>query len=179
MTAELNRRIDNIIRFGTIAEVNHDKRRVKVLSGGIKTDWLPWLEWRAGTTRSWSPPTVNEQCVILAASGELTMAVVLTGIYTTTHNNPSQSADEHVIEFADGARMVYNQQAHALTVTGISTATIQASSQIVLDTPLVKCTGDVEVSGKVTSGDDQIAGGISTMHHTHRGDSGGTTEQPQ
>ncbi|WP_439257128.1 phage baseplate assembly protein V [Lonepinella sp. BR2271] len=179
MTAELNRRIDNIIRFGTIADVNHAERRVKVLSGGIKTDWLPWLEWRAGTTRSWSPPTVNEQCVILAASGELTMAVVLTGIYTLNHNNPSQSTDEHVIEFADGARMVYNQANSDLTVTGISTAAIQASSQIVLDTPTVKCTGNVNVSGQITSGGDQIAGGISTMNHTHMGDSGGVTGQPQ
>ncbi|MCK3658548.1 baseplate assembly protein [Pasteurellaceae bacterium Pebbles2] len=178
MSAELNRRIDNLIRFGTIAEVDYENRRAKVLSGGIRTDWLPWLEFRAGTTRSWSPPTMNEQCVILAVSGELTMAVILTGVFTLEHNNPSHSADEHVIEFADGARLEYNQATHALKISGISTALIQASTSITLDTPLVKCTQNVEVGGSIISGGDQVAGGISTMKHTHTGDSGGTTGKP-
>ncbi|PJG82125.1 phage baseplate assembly protein V [Caviibacterium pharyngocola] len=175
MNADLNRRIENIVRFGTIAEVDHAKRRTKVLSGGIRTDWLPWLEWRAGTTRSWSPPTIGEQCVILAASGELTTAVVLFGLFTLDFNNPSQSPDEHVVEFADGARIAYNQKTHALKITNIATAHIQASTRVVLETPLVKCTqnlevgGNVTVSGSIKSNGDQTAGGISQMNHVHGG----------
>lgn len=171
--ADILRRLESLIRFGTIAEVDYAKRRAKVTSGGIRTDWLSWLEWRAGTTRSWSPPTVGEQCMILAASGELTTAAILTGIFTKDFNNPSQSPDEHVIEFADGARMVYDQKSHTLKVMGIATVHIKASTRVVLETPLVKCTqnldvgGNVSVGGSVTSAGDQMAGGISQINHVH------------
>ena len=100
---ELTRRLDNLLRLGTIAEVDHSKALAKVQSGNILTDWLPWFTLRAGTTQTWSPPTKGEQCLVLAVSGELTTAVVLVGLYT--QNAPSQSPDEHCIKFADGAEI--------------------------------------------------------------------------
>lgn len=175
MTAELHRRLENVIRFGTIAEVDFANAKAKVQSGGILTDWLTWVNMRAGKTRTWSPPTVGEQCIVLAASGELTTATVLYGIYTQAHNQPSQNPDEHVIEFADGAKIIYDQKSHALKVIGIATAHIQASSQVILETPLVKCTqnlsvgGNVQVAGTVKSTGDQIAGSISQINHIHGG----------
>lgn len=195
MTADLNRRIENIIRFGTIAEVDFANAKAKVKSGGILTDWLPWLTVRAGNVRTWCPPSVGEQCVILAASGELTTAVILVGLYT--QNAPSHTPEETLIDFPDGARVVYNHSTGALTVTGIQTATIQATTSITLDTPQinmtgnlqvngninasgdhVSITGDLQVDGSINSDGDQVAGGISTMTHTHTGDSGGRTGKP-
>lgn len=38
---------------------------------------------------------------------------------------------------------------------------------------------DLTLDGTLTSTGDQIAGDISTAHHTHQGDSGGTTGEPQ
>ncbi|GFM38007.1 Gp138 family membrane-puncturing spike protein [Desulfovibrio psychrotolerans] len=38
--------------------------------------------------------------------------------------------------------------------------------------------GDINQDGSHTSTGDQVAGGISQMHHTHPGDSGGTTGEP-
>jgi len=68
---------------------------------------------------------------------------------------------------------------------------IHAEQEILLDTPLVRVTGNLvadgtrsgghglfEFQGGIRSTEDQIAGGISEMHHTHRGDSGGTTSEP-
>ena len=75
MSAENNRRIENLIRYGVIAEVDCAKRRARAKSGNILTDWLPFLTFRAGTTRSWSPVTVGEQCLILA-EGEIGRAHV-------------------------------------------------------------------------------------------------------
>ena len=54
---ELLRLIHNLIRLGTIAEVDHARARVRVQSGELLTNWLPWIEARAGTTRDWDPPT--------------------------------------------------------------------------------------------------------------------------
>ncbi|MDU8925608.1 phage baseplate assembly protein V [Pasteurellaceae bacterium LIM206] len=168
MNAELNRRIENIIRFGTIAEVDLVNARAKVNSGGIRTDWLPWLAYRAGTTKTWSPPTEGEQCIILAASGELTTAVILSGLYT--QNSPSRSADEHLIEFADGATLRYNQASGTLYYTGMQS--------FVIDCPQITINGDIQLNGVLSSSGDQIAGGISIMNHTHQGDSGGRTGKP-
>lgn len=39
MSAELQRKLDNIIRFGVIAEVNHATARARVKSGDILTDF--------------------------------------------------------------------------------------------------------------------------------------------
>ncbi|MGF7432096.1 phage baseplate assembly protein V [Pasteurella bettyae] len=176
MNADINRRIENIVRFGTIAEVDFVNTKAKVKSGGIITDWLPFHTFRAGNVKTWCPPSVGEQCTILAASGELTTAAVFVGLYT--QNAPSQSTDETVIEFPDGARMVYNHTTGTLRASGIKTSHIQASKSITLETPQVNITGNLQVNGKINSDGDQIAGGISTMNHTHTGDSGGKTGKP-
>ncbi len=112
--AEQIRRLDNIIRLGTIAEVDLTTATARVNSGGITTDFLPWLTFRAGTSQTWSAPTVGEQCVVLSVSGEFTTGVILFGIYT--QNAPSQSADEHLFRFSDGAEISYNTASGQLTV---------------------------------------------------------------
>lgn len=156
MSAELQRKLDNIIRFGVIAEVNHATARARVKSGDILTEFLPFITFRAGTTKTWSPPTVGEQCVMLSVSGEFTTACILVGLYT--QNSPSQSPNEHVIEFADGAKITYNQSSGALVVTGIKTASITAANQIDIDCPTINIKGDVNIDGKVTSTGDMTAG---------------------
>lgn len=166
MSADNNRRIESIIRFGLIAEVDHAQAKARVKCGQILTDFIPFVTMRSGTTKTWSPPTQGEQCVILAASGELTTACIITGLYT--QNSPSHSADEHVIEFADGAKITYNQANSDLFVTGIKTANIKAANQINIDCPTVNIKGNVNIDGKVASTGDMIAGGISQMTHKHK-----------
>lgn len=62
-----------------------------------------------------------------------------------------------------------------LTVT-CKNASIDAAETITLKTPKTHITGDVQIDGAVTtdstitSQGDQVAGGISTMHHKHMGD---------
>ena len=72
-----------------------------------------------------------------------------------------------------------------------TTATLSASSEIMLDTPLVTLTGRQQTTGKKSgggastfvgglenTGGEIISNGISLEHHTHPGDSGGTTGEP-
>ena len=174
MSAELQRKLDNIIRFGVIAEVNHATARARVKSGDILTDFLPFITPRSGTTKTWSPPTVGEQCVMLSVSGEFTTACILVGLYT--QNSPSQSPDEHVIEFADGAIIEYNQASGRLNVFGIQSAFVNASQQIEIFCPTVKIKGDVKIEGSVTSTGDMTAGGISQINHKHGGVQGGPSK---
>ena len=46
--AELERLLANIIRLGTVAELDEHAARVTVDVGGLITDWLPWLTAHAG-----------------------------------------------------------------------------------------------------------------------------------
>ena len=189
MSADNNRRIENLIRFGTIAEVDLNRACARVQSGGILTEFLPFLTLRTGSTVTWSPPTAGEQCVILAMSGELTTACVLVGMYK--QNAPSNSTDEHVIQFADGAVIKYNQAAGELSVTGIKSAQITAAKVINIDCPIVNIKGNVNIQGAITTSDngktpgnitisgkvevkgsvesegDVKAGNISLQNHTH------------
>lgn len=59
MSAELQRKLDNIIRFGVIAEVNHATARARVKSGDILTDFYPSLHFervqpKLGRRRRWA-----------------------------------------------------------------------------------------------------------------------------
>jgi phage baseplate assembly protein V len=144
------RRIESLIRLGTVAEVDHARARCRVTSGSLTTDWLPWLALRAGTTRTWNPPTVGEQVLVLSPSGETAAGVVLIGIYSDTAKPPSNEPAEDVRLYPDGARIRYNHATGALEATGVKTALVQASGHCTLDTPLTTITGDLVVEGKAT-----------------------------
>jgi len=85
MTAELNelfRLVTNLIRFGTIAEVDCHAQRVRVCTGDNLTDWRPWLTSRAGSTQTWCSPSVGEQVILLSPEGDLMQSVVLPSVYS-------------------------------------------------------------------------------------------------
>lgn len=148
--AELSRLVENLLRIGTVAEVDHPAARCRVKTGGLLTGWLPFMPHRAGNTRTWDPPTVGEQVLVLSPSGEPAGGLVLTGVYSAAHAAPSQSPDDHVIDYPDGARIAYNHATGALTATGIQTARIEAAASVTLDTPYTHLTGQLEVDGLIT-----------------------------
>ena len=110
--AELNRRLADLIRFGTILAVDLPRVRCKVKSGRLETGWLRWATARAGTTRTWDPPTVGEQCLVLSPSGNTENGVVIYGLNSDLIPPPSQSADTHVTDWPDGARYEYDHATH-------------------------------------------------------------------
>lgn len=104
--AEAFRLINNLIRIGTIAEVDHDRARARVKAGDNITGWQPWITLRAGTTLEWDPPTVGEQVVLISPAGDLAQAVIVTGLFR--QNAPSTSADEHKRVYPDGSEITYD-----------------------------------------------------------------------
>ena len=111
-TAELSRLLENLIRIGTILAVDLPRARCKVQSGALQTRWLRWQTLRAGTTRTWDPPTVGEQCLLLSPSGNTENGIVLYGINSELIKPPSQSADTHRTDWPDGALCEYDHTAH-------------------------------------------------------------------
>lgn len=160
--SDLTRRLDNLIRLGTIAEVDLANATARVKSGNITTEFLPWITFRAGTSQTWSPPTVGEQCLVLGVSGEFNTGVILFGLYT--QNAPSQSADLHQFRFSDGAEISYNTASGQLSAKNCKVVIVQASSEIKLETPTVKATQNLEVGGNLSvKGSTSSTGGISTQ----------------
>ncbi len=131
--AELSRRVESLIRIGTVAEIDHANACIRVESGGLVTDWLPWFEHRAGTTRTWDPPTVGEQVMVLSPSGETGAGICIVGINRSAHPAPSASASLHLTEYPDGAKVSYDHASGALEVTGIQTALVDAADTVTIN----------------------------------------------
>lgn len=112
---DIERRTANQIRYGTILAIDYATARVRVKSGEIESAWLPWSTGRASAAkRRWDPPEVGEQVVMLAPTGDLRQAVVLTGVFQDSAGAPSASADKDTTVYGDGTVVEYDRGAHAL-----------------------------------------------------------------
>ena len=150
--AELFRLISNLIRIGTVFAVDLKSRpaKVRVASGDLESNWLQWIELRAGRTRTWNPPTVGEQVLVFSPDGDPAGGVVLTGVNSDAIPAPSNSEAEHVTDYPDGARITYDHQAGKLTAVGIKSAFVEASDSATLQCPEITLDGNVTVTGLFT-----------------------------
>ncbi|MCE0890598.1 phage baseplate assembly protein V [Pseudomonas alloputida] len=174
--AELNRLLENLVRLGTIAEVQHAPPRVQVRTGGILTTWLPWLALRAGADREWDPPTVDEQVILLSPSGQLANGIAITGLFSDQIPANGDRAGLKRRTYAHGAVVEYDSVAHHLrailpsggTSEVISDGGIRIVGDIVHEGNYTQ-TGNQKVTGKVEVSIDVIAAGISLVEHVHGG----------
>ncbi len=161
---DLLRRLENLIRLGTIAAVDHQAARCTVSTGGLSVPNLPWLALRAGDSSDWDPPTVGEQCILVAPSGEPALGVALVGLYSQQRPAPSNSATVRRRKYPDGAVIDYDHATHTLS------ATLPAGGKAQLTAPGgVTILGNVDITGTVTVSEDVIAAGISLVSHVHGG----------
>lgn len=167
---------DELIRFGRIASVDLVAARCTVTidedgaSGEAVSGPIRWIESRAGATRTWSPPTVGEEVVLLCPSGTIGNAVALRGLANADNPAAGDTLTE-LITFTDGAVLSYDPEAHALVIElpGSGTLAITAPGGITID-------GDVEITGTLTASEDVIGGGKSLKTHKHTGVQAGSSE---
>lgn len=181
-TAELFRLLLNLLRFGTIAEVDCDAALARVQIGPLRTDWRPWCVQRAGDARTWWAPSVGEQVILLSPGGDLAAGIILPAAYSRSYPAPSDNPTCHLTRYPDGAVIQYDYQSHALTaiLPEASSAMVKADL-LTVDAPQTICTGDLVVAGTITAAVDVIAAGISLVTHVHGGVTAGpaTTGSPQ
>ncbi|WP_067487084.1 phage baseplate assembly protein V [Dickeya sp. CSL RW240] len=159
---ELQRLIQNLIRVGVVAEVDRARPGCRVKTGGLTTDWLPWLTSRAGASREWSAPSVGEQVLLLSIGGELSTAFVLPAIFSSAHPAPSDSADAQVAVFPDGARFEYEPASGRLLINGIKNMVINADAMMI--------NSAVTINGPVTQrGGNLTSNGVVVHTHQHSG----------
>lgn len=182
MSAEHDRRIGAMTMIGVIAELDEAQARVRVEADGLLTEWLPWVERRAGPgLRTWSAPEVGEQVLVVCIGGDPAQGVVVGSIYQDDHDAPASAKAVARAEFADGTVVEYDRAAHRLTVdvgegfvvVNCKTATVAATESVTLDTPKTYATGDLQVTGKIDAGGnittpaEVYAGSIGLKSHKH------------
>lgn len=202
-TASHNRLIANLLKQGNIAQADAARGLVRVQHGDLLTDWLPYFVPFAGGVSVHRVPSVGENCLVLAPSGEIANGLVLCGLASNQHPQPSTSPDETVIRFPDNAQFSYNHNSGSLKISGTKTIQIEAAESIEFDTPKATFTGEVivqnlftflaglagsnsqggaaaTITGNVNHTQGNLTSNGITLHtHTHQGDSGGTTGSPQ
>ncbi|RRV04438.1 phage baseplate assembly protein V [Pseudomonas sp. v388] len=189
--ATLSRLIENLIRFGTIADVQMSPPRVRVKSGSLTTGWLPWLAFRAGNDVEWDPPSVDEQVVLLSPSGQVSNGLVITGIYSDAIPANGDHETLHRRTYRDGAVIEYDSSTHQLraqlpeggTTELISDGGIRLVGPVTHEGDYIQQgnftqTGDQVITGKVQASADVLAAGISLVKHTHVGNLGAPTSPP-
>lgn len=96
--SRLNRVISRQMRFGTISEVDPSKGVARILlsdpdSGrAFQGPWRPWAEL-AGGTRSWRPPTVGQQMLVVSPGGDLAQSLLLPATFSSNNAAPSDRGD--------------------------------------------------------------------------------------
>lgn len=179
MSDDILRKLANLIRFGTVQAVVG--KRVQVKIGGLLTRPIAWVSTRAGKTKSWSPPDIGEQVVVLSPNGDLGAAIAIGGIFCDANDVPDDAnADNVVMVFRDGALLLYDQAAHLLK------ATLPDGGRVEVSAPGgFTFTGKVDIDGElsvskaatfkqtvhasqdITSDADVKAGDISLTNHPH------------
>jgi phage baseplate assembly protein V len=156
---DLPAEFEEMLRFGVVKSVDLATGRVVVAVGEIETDDIRWLERRAGATRTWSPPSVGEQILLLCPSGEIAGAVALGGL-SKEEFPPAGDSLRELVRFADGAVIAYDPEAHRLDLELPEDATINVTSPggVTINTEAgvtisaasgVTVTGDLTVDGDI------------------------------
>lgn len=186
---EMDRRLGNLLRFGTVSQVDYVKALVKVNLGDLVTDWLPWATTSAGQDRVWKAPDVGEQ-VVLLSPGDPSQGVVIGSVFQTAHPANGSAGKDWRITFKDGTVIEFDRDASALNVTLKSTGTAKIKvgatelqlqdGQATMKATAITLDGNVTITGTtsvqaITAGGKNIGG-----THTHSGvqTGGGTTGAP-
>jgi phage baseplate assembly protein V len=110
---ELERRLSNTIRPGTVLEADYAKARLRVTMGDNTSAWLPWLTSRAGEDRTWHAPEVGEQVIVMAPGGELSAGYVMPGgIYKNDYPANGDKPEISRTTYKDGAILEYDRENH-------------------------------------------------------------------
>lgn len=180
---ETRRSLSNVTRWGTVAEQDPAKALVRVKMGELLSAWLPVIAPASGAVRIWRFPSIDEQVIVLAPSGELASGVVLSGIYRDSFPAPSTDPAITLIQFPDGSRVVHDPANGSIYVEASQSATVKAPA-ITLDGPVqitgtltvdgetslnanTSIGGNLDVSGNINGGGSILAAGANSNHHSH------------
>lgn len=115
---DIERRLGKLIQPGTVVEADYKLARVRVAVGKNVSDWLPWLTGRAGEDKTWHPPEIGEQVLMVSPSGNSESGFILPGgIYKNDYPANGDTAEVSRTTFKDGAIYEYDRENHARLIS--------------------------------------------------------------
>lgn len=206
-------RINDLIKIGEVSSINPSKCTARVVfadDDGVVSYDLPVLQRNTFKSKDYHMPDVGEDVVCLFLPSGVEEGFIVGSFYAGEVNPPEATEKRRTVVFEDGTRACYDKASHMLTLTidgtqivfdrqngsitvpsavtiNCTSATVNASSNVKIDTPKTDITGVLNVTGLITgkgglavSGGsgasvkgsltttgDVKAGGISLQGHTH------------
>lgn len=226
--------VPSLIKIGEVSSINPAKCTARVVfddEDGLVSYDLPVLQRNTLKNRDFAMPDIGEDAIVLFFGEGQEDGVIIGSIYAGEVTPPESTEDRRTVVFDDDTRVCYDRQEHKLTVTiegteivfnrqdgsitvpnavtiNCTTATVNASSSVTLDTPKTDVTGVLNVAGLITGKDglavsggggggaavtvtgnmklqgqieassDVTAGGISLMKHKHQEQGDGAPTSP-
>jgi phage baseplate assembly protein V len=224
--------VPSLIKIGEISSIDPAKCTARVVfddEDSIVSFDLPVLQRNSLKNHDYAMPDVGEDAIVLFFGEGQEDGVILGSIYAGEVTPPESTENRRTVVFDDDTRVCYDRAEHKLTVTiegtevvfnrqdgsitvpnavtiNCTTATVNASSGITLDTPKTDVTGVLNVAGLITGKDglavsggggaavtvtgnmklqgqieassDVTAGGISLMKHKHQEQGDGAPTSP-
>lgn len=213
--------IPSLIKIGEISSIDPSKCTARVVfddEDSIVSYDLPVLQRNSLKNCDYAMPDVGEDAVVLFFGEGQEDGVILGSFYAGEVTPPEATENRRTVVFDDGTRVCYDREEHKLTVTiegtevvfnrqdgsitvpnavtiNCTTAVVNASSSVTLDTPktditgvlnvtglitgsgglavsggsgaAVTVSGNMDLQGRIDASSDVTAGGISLMWHTH------------
>lgn len=129
--ADLYRLLLDMLRYGTVAQVQANPPRVRAQSGDLLTDWRPWFNPRAGNVKSAYQPSPGEECMIFSPGGNMAAATVLMGINSDKNPPPACGADDYIIQVPAGGKILLQAGDSVLEITAEHIKSAIGASSIV------------------------------------------------
>ena len=169
MSADLLRRFENLIRLGKIKTVEPTKPflTVTVQIGEITTAKIRYLNLRAGNDKTFDPPSIGEEVIVLSPCGVLEIGIAIGGLNNADNPVLSQDLNKNIRLFSDGCMISYDTNTHVLEVILPSngTAVLTATGGVT-----VNADGGVTVNansgGATINGDTTINGNVQVNGST-------------
>ena len=224
--------VPSLIKIGEISCIDPAKCTARVVfddEDSIVSFDLPVLQRNSLKNHDYAMPDVGEDAIVLFFGEGQEDGVILGSIYAGEVTPPESTENRRTVVFDDDTRVCYDRAEHKLTVTiegtevvfnrqdgsitvpnavtiNCTTATVNASSGITLDTPktdvtgvlnvaglitgkgglavsggggaAVTVTGNMKLQGQIEASSDVTAGGISLMKHKHQEQGDGAPTSP-
>ncbi len=159
--AETDRRLANVLSVGTVVAIDPGKSSARVKIGDLKTPLIQVNALRAGGMQFWWMPTVGEQVVVAAPSGDIAQAFILCSLFAK--NAPSSDPNVPKINLAGGKMIIDGD----LEITG--NLLVKQNIQVILE---------MSANGNIITEADAIASGVSLKNHIHPESIGSETGVP-
>lgn len=214
--------LPDLIKIGEVSSVDPEKCTARVVfddEDSLVSYDLQILQRNTYENQDYQMVHPGEDVVCLFLGPGQEDGFIIGSLYAGEIKPPEASLDRRTVVFSDGTRVCYDREEHKLTVTiegteivfnrqdgsitvpnavtiNCTTATVNASLSVTLDTPktditgvlnvtglitgkgglavsggggsAVTVTGNMSLQGQIDASSDVVAGGISLMNHKHQ-----------